>query len=125
MVYTYKEWMTAYSDDDRYDSDENRALSDKITKLLNENGYKNHWGEPMLDYYISDYYVDVKIEPVCGAMVTVTIFREGEDEEEIVRIHPDECFYAENYVLCDTQTRLAHAVLNVVNKVYGKEGELT
>ncbi len=53
----------------------------------------------------------------------MTISRPGKNEEEIVRIHPDECFYAEDYVLCDTHTRLAHAVLNVVNKVYGKEGE--
>lgn len=125
MVYTYKEWMTMKGAVHPYDGDENSSLAEKITELLDENGYKNDWGNPNIEYHITGDLANVVVAPVAGALVHVTISRpdKDEDEDEIVRIHPDECFYTENYVLCDRQTRLAHAVLNVVNKVYGKEGE--
>lgn len=40
MVYTYKEWMTMNGADHPYDGDENISLAEKITELLDENGYK-------------------------------------------------------------------------------------
>ncbi len=123
MVYTYKEWL-AMNSSDRYGGEENWSLAKKIADLLNENGYKNDWGNPNVEYHIVGAGANILVEPVSGALVNVSI-RRYDEEEEIVCIHPDECFYSENYVLCDAHTRLAHAVLNVVNKVYGKEGELT
>lgn len=78
---------------------------------------------PNIEYHIGGDLANVVVAPVGGFLVHVTISRPDKNEEEVVRIHPDECFYAEDYVMCDTHTRLAHAVLDVVNKVYGKEGE--
>lgn len=125
MVYTYKEWMTMNGAD--HPSEENCSLAEKIAELLDKNGYKNEWGSPNIEYRIAGATIgaseNILVEPVGGALVHVTISSPDKDEDEIVRIHPDECFYSENYVLCDRQTRLAHAVLRVVNKVYGKEGE--
>ena len=121
MVYTYKEWLAMNSTDD------NCSLAKKIAEVLDKNGYKNEWGNPNIEYRIIGGMIgaseNILVEPVGGALVHVKIFRYGTDEEEVVRIHPDECFYAEDYVLCDAHTRLAHAVLDVVNKVYGKKGE--
>ena len=126
MVYTYKEWMTVHCNDDNHGCEENCSLAEKIAELLDKNGYKNEWGSPNIEYRVAGAGANIGgyilVEPVGGALVNVHIHRYDE-EEEIVRIHPDECFYAEDYVLCDTHTRLAHAVLDVVNKVYGKEGE--
>lgn len=126
MVYTYKEWMTMNGAENAEKA--NEILEEKIRELLEKNGYKNDYGPGM--FHISDLNHDVTVKPIGGTIAEVKIkklnyYSESLYEEEIVRIHPDECFYAEDYVLCDADTRLAHAVLNVVNKVYGKEGELT
>lgn len=125
MVYTYKEWMAMNSTE--HPSEENCSLAEKIAELLDKNGYKNEWGSPNIEYRIVGATIgaseNILIEPVGGVLVHVKIFRYGTDEEEVVRIHPDECFYTEDYVLSDVHTRLAHAVLDVVNKVYGKKGE--
>ena len=125
-TYSYRDWMAMHCESDRYGCEDNKKLMKKIAELLDKNGYKNHLGQlgNETEYFIvSGKFLDVEIVPCCGAIVEVKIGRGCGDDymEEIVRIHPAETFYAENYILCDVPTRLAHAVLNVVNKVFDKE----
>lgn len=126
-IISYRDWLAMNCTENAEKA--NEILEEKISELLEKNGYKNDYGPGM--FHISDIGCEVTVEPICGMIVEVKIskrnyysgYEEPEWEEQMVRIHESEAFYAEDYILCDIPTRLAHAVLNVVNHAFGKNTE--
>lgn len=133
-IISYRDWLVMNCTENAEEA--NEILEEKISELLEKNGYKNDYGPGQFhilgsntfNFFDKGYDVDVTVTPICGMIAEVKIVKRNyysEYEEQIVRIHESEAFYTEGYLLSDIPTRLAHAVLNVVNHSFGKNTENT
>ena len=132
-IISYRDWRAMNCTENAEKA--NEILEEKISKLLEKNGYKNDYGPGQFhirgsntsNYGDIGLDVDVTVTPICGMIAEVKIGKENyssEWKEQIVRIHESEAFYVEDYkLLCDIPTRLAYAVLSVVNHTFGKNME--
>ena len=131
-IISYRDWLAMNCTENAEEA--NEILEEKISELLEKNGYKNDYGPGVFHIHGANIFnfndigwdVDVIVTPICGMIAEVKIGKKNcflEYKEQIVRIHESEAFYTENYFMCDIPTRLAHAVLNVVNHAFGKTTE--